>query len=143
MIVPPPLPGAIVHFSFLWADEAARGLVDGRKDRPCVILAVFGQEPDAKRVVLAPITHRAPSDPEAAIALPANLKPLLGLDDAPAWIVVTEINVSDWPGFDLRPVPGKPGAYYHGRLPAGLYAAVRERAQRLDDAGKLRRVSRS
>ncbi len=109
MTLPAPLPGAIVHFSFLWADEAAQGLVEGRKDRPCVILAVLGQDQVARRVVLAPITHRAPHEPEAAIALPASLKPVLGLDDAPAWIVAAEINVSDWPGFDLRTVPGKPG----------------------------------
>ena len=142
MTLPAPVPGAIVHFSFLWADEAAQGLVEGRKDRPCVILAVLGQDQVARRVVLAPITHRAPRDPEAAIALPTSLKPVLGLDDAPAWIIAAEINVSDWPGFDLRTVPGKPGAYYHGRLPPGLYAALRNLAQRLDDAGKLRRISR-
>jgi hypothetical protein len=101
-----------------------------------------GNDQAARRVVLAPVTHRAPHEPEAAIALPASLKPVLGLDDAPAWIVAAEINVSDWPGFDLRTVPGKPGAYYHGRLPPGLYAALRNLAQRLDDAGKLRRISR-
>ncbi len=142
MTLPAPLPGAIVHFSFLWADEAAQGLVEGRKDRPCVILAVLGKDQSTSRVVLAPITHRAPRQPEAAIELPVTLKPVLGLDDAPAWIVATELNVSDWPGFDLRPVPGKPGIYYHGRLPSGLYAKLRELVQHLDNAGKLRRTSR-
>ncbi len=27
-----------------------------------------------------------------------------------SWIVLDEFNEFAWPGFDLRPVPGKPGA---------------------------------
>jgi hypothetical protein len=104
---------------------------------------VFGRDPAVKRVVVVPITHSAPRDPDTALALPASLKPILGLDDAPAWIVATEINVSEWPGFDLRPVPGKAATYYHGRVPPGTFTALRQLVQRLDDARKLRRVSRS
>ena len=142
MTVPQPVPGLIVSFSFLWAEEAERGLQEGQKDRPCVVLAAYNSE-HGKRAILAPVTHTAPHDPAHAIAVPAALKAMLGLDDAPAWIVCGEWNVTDWPGFDLRPASGRAGGVYHyGMLPRGLYEEVRRLAQRLDDAGKARKTSR-
>ena len=35
-----PQVGQIVDHYFLWADEEAAGQVEGRKPRPCVIIAV-------------------------------------------------------------------------------------------------------
>ena len=105
MTVPQPVPGLIVSFSFLWAEEAERGLQEGQKDRPCVVLAAYDSE-HGKRAILVPVTHTAPHDPTHAIAVPAALKAMLGLDDAPAWIVCGEWNVTDWPGFDLRQLQG-------------------------------------
>lgn len=139
MTIPAPVRGAIAHFSYLWADEAEQGTTEGRKDRPCVILAVL----ESNRVLLAPITHSSPADPEAVLAIPPSLKAALGLDDAPAWIIATELNVSDWPGFDLRPVPGRAGVYYHAKMPPGLFAALQQRFSTIRRAGKLRIVSRA
>jgi len=82
--VPQPVPGLIVSFSFLWAEEAERGLQEGQKDRPCVVLAAYDSE-HGKGASLVPVTHTAPHDPTHAIAVPAALKAMPGLDDAPAW----------------------------------------------------------
>ena len=106
------------------------------------MLAAFETQ-RGKRVLLAPITHSEPSRPGAAIPIPAALKVRLGLDNVPAWIICDEWNVSDWPGVDLRPVPGRPaGTFHYGMLPPGLYEAVRQLARRLDDAGKARKTAR-
>jgi hypothetical protein len=107
-----------------------------------VVLATFDTQ-RGKRALLAPITHSEPSRPGAAIAIPAALKVGLGLDDAPAWIICDEWNITDWPGVDLRPVPGRPaGTFHYGMLPSGLYEAARQLARRLDDVGRARKTPR-
>ena len=142
MTIPPPVPGLIVSFAFLWADDADRGIIEGQKDRPCVVLASYDVE-HGKRAILAPITHSEPRNPEAVVAVPAALKAGLGLDDAPAWIICDEWNITDWPGFDLRAAPGRPGGTFHyGMLPPGLYDRVRRLAIRLDAVGTSRKTSR-
>lgn len=51
------------------------------------------------------------------MAFPACLKAAIGLDDRPAWIVTPEANAFDWPGPDIRPVPGRvPPAVVYGRI---------------------------
>jgi hypothetical protein len=58
-------------------------------------------------------------------------------------VVCGKWNVTDWPGFDLRPASGRAGGVYHyGILPRRLYEEVRRLAQRLDDAGKAQKTSR-
>jgi hypothetical protein len=34
-----PEPVLVIWYSYLWSDEAAAGLEEGGKDRPCVIVA--------------------------------------------------------------------------------------------------------
>lgn len=53
-------------------------------------------------VTVVPITHSPPDDSADAVQIPAPLKAHLGLDEAPAWIVVTETNDFLWPGPALR-----------------------------------------
>ena len=142
MTIPPPVPGLIVSFAFLWADNADRGIIEGQKDRPCVVLASYDIE-QGKRAILTPITHSAPRNLDAAVPVPAALKTVLGLDEAPAWIICDEWNISDWPGFDLRAAPGRPiGTFHYGMLPPGLYDTVRRLAIRLNAAGKSRKTLR-
>ena len=48
----------------------------------------------------------------------------LGLDDQPSWIVLDDLNVFTWPGFDLRTVPGQQDRYHYGFLPPKLFDSV-------------------
>ena len=105
----PPERGDIVEFSFLWRHEREAGRLEGAKDRRCVIVAVLE---GGRRVVLAPITGTQPAHDDK-IALPARS---LGLA-RPGWIVTTDLNVTAWPGPDLRPARDPRGAWWrYGRL---------------------------
>ena len=56
-----PEPGFVVQYDFLWKEEERRGLIDGLKDRPCVIIFVSNPRADGDtEVVLCPITHGPP-----------------------------------------------------------------------------------
>lgn len=84
---------------------------------------VVRQKDGLSRLLVLPITHRAPADPEDAVPIPARVKRDIGMDDAPSWIVTTEANVFVWPGPDIRPVPGRrPLTPIYGRVPASLLA---------------------
>lgn len=76
-------------------------------------------------VTVAPITHEPPTDPTAAIELPAEVRRRLGLDDEPQWIRLDELNRFTWPGCDLRPLPGKPGSCHYGMLPPEFYRILK------------------
>jgi hypothetical protein len=54
------------------------------------------------RVVVAPITHTPPADPDASIEIPAQVKARLGLDGERSWVRIDEVNRFVWPGYDLR-----------------------------------------
>ena len=38
MPLPEPVPGLVIRYSYLWADEHERGQEEGVKDRPCAIV---------------------------------------------------------------------------------------------------------
>lgn len=123
MALPVPRPGLVVNYAYLWHAEAARGRDEGKKNRPCaVILATQAQDDKKQIVTVAPITH-TPQDPESAVPLPPQTQRRLGLDDAPQWIVTSEVNRFAWPGPDLRPVRGEQWAY--GLIPDRLYRKVK------------------
>lgn len=91
---------------------------------------------------MAPITHAEPRFPSEGILIPPKVKRGLGLDDEPSWIIVTDLNVFDWPGVDLYPVPASPpGTYAYGFLPPTLYEQVRVRVNVLKSTeGATRRT---
>ena len=103
MSLPQPRPGLVISYAYLWAREHRKGLEEGRKDRPCAIVAARRVLAGRDVVTVVPITHSAPADPEDAVEIPATLKRHLGLDDLPSWVVVCETNDFLWPGPDLRP----------------------------------------
>jgi hypothetical protein len=81
-----------------------------------------------RRVIVLPITHATPTDPDHAIEIPAPTKRRLGLDEDRSWIVVAEANRFTWPGPDLRPARlGETTTVVHGELPADIFRRVRER----------------
>jgi hypothetical protein len=70
------------------------------------------------------------------------LKRHLGLDDAASWIVLDELNSFVWPGFDLRPVPGRPGEYAYGHLTPRFLDLVIDRMKRLRETRRFRSTPR-
>lgn len=116
MSLPKPVPGLVISYSYLWSGEHKDGVEEGRKNRPCAIVAARRIVEGREVVTVVPITHSAPSDPADAIEMPAALKAHLGLDGMPSWVVVSETNDFLWPGPDLRPIPGSnPSRFHYGR----------------------------
>jgi hypothetical protein len=141
--LPPPRPGAVIRYAFLWSDAARRGATEAAKDRPCAIVLAVRRTPEADlRVVVAPVTHSPPRADDGSIEIPPEICAALGLDGGRHWLRVDEVNVFAWPGFDLRPLPGRPGVFEYGMLPRELYerlrAAIlaRQAAHRLTATGR-------
>ena len=142
MIFPPPLPGQVIRYSFLWSHEVRSGATEGRKDRPCaIVLAVPRDAHGDTRVAVVPITHTPPRTVDIAIELPAAVKTALGLDPEPSWICLDELNAFSWPGYDLRPVPGTNNVAY-GSLPKELFEQVRQGVLALNRARRIRQANR-
>jgi hypothetical protein len=142
--LPTPKPGLVIRYSYLWARERDKGREEGVKDRPCAVLLATTTEQGDLRVIVLPISHVPPREPEGAIEIPAATKRRLGLDDDQSWIVMTEGNSFIWPGPDLRLAPdGGPESVALGFLPAGLFNAMRSRFLALHERNKARFVHRT
>jgi hypothetical protein len=135
--------GLVISYSYLWSDEAEAGQVEGRKDRPCaIVLVVQRTEGEAPIVTVVPITHSPHRNPDASIEIPPAVKRHLGLDNQPSWIVLDDLNVFTWPGYDLRPVPGQKDRYHYGLLPPKLFESVVRKFSELRRQGQAARTSR-
>lgn len=127
MPLPTPIPGLVIHYSYLWRDQWRRGLEEGTKDRPCVVAAVTPSDQPTITVYVVPLTHRAPPCTTDHVEVPMRVKRYLGLDDDPSWIIINDLNRFRWPGPDLRPIPdGPPGTFSYGVLPPRLFRQVRD-----------------
>jgi hypothetical protein len=133
----------VISYAYLWAREYEQGAEDGRKDRPSAIVAARQVIEGREVVTVVPITHSPPANPADAIEIPAALKAHLGLDDARSWVAVTETNDFLWPGPDLRPLPGQPGQFVYGRLPARFLTHICDKILEAHLRRKLARVPRS
>jgi hypothetical protein len=143
MALPEPECGLVISYAYLWRHESDTGQAEGLKDRPCaIVLAVAGEGAEPVTVTVAPITHAAPHNPEVAIEIPAKVKRQLGLDDTRSWILLDEFNEFAWPGFDLRPIPGRHGQYAYGFLPPALFTRIVQRVLELRRTGKAISLSR-
>jgi hypothetical protein len=139
---PAPLPGLVIRYSFLWSREAESGATEGRKDRPCAIVVAVPQAAQGNtRVVVVPVTHAAPDNPDTSLALPASVRAALGLSAAPSWVRLDELNVFSWPGYDLRNIPRTDNIVY-GPLPKPLFERIRAGIIALDRARRVRQVNR-
>ncbi|WP_296745435.1 hypothetical protein [Mesorhizobium sp.] len=144
MSLPKPVPGLVISYSYLWAQEHKGGAEDGRKNRPCAIVAARRIVEGREVVTVVPITHSAPADPADGIELPAPLKAYLGLDEMPSWVVVSETNDFLWPGPDLRPIPGStPARFHYGMLPPRFYGYLRDRILQAHARRALHRIRRT
>jgi hypothetical protein len=143
MSIPTPEAGLVISYAYLWHYEHQAGQDEGRKDRPSVIvLAVEREADDTTVVTVLPITHSTPSDPTAAIEIPAVVKRHLGLDEARSWIIVNEGNEFDWPGYDLRKVPNT-DRYEFGFLPPRLFNQVLDAFAAFHKSGQAKTTSRT
>ena len=130
-----PARGDVIEFSFLWRHERDAGLLEGIKDRRCVIVALLDE---GRRVVVMPITGTEPAH-DNKVPLPGGA---LGLERQ-SWIVTSEINISRWPGFDLRPARKPSGAWWrYGRLSDALRERVADAMKALIRAGQANVVTR-
>jgi hypothetical protein len=77
----------------------------------------------AIRVTYLPISHVAPRDHEAAIAVPARVASHLGLTAQQSYIYTCYADEDDWP-FDLAHVPGSEERFDYGFVPPRLFATV-------------------
>ena len=129
--------GDVVAFEYLWKDESDQGRVEGIKTRPCVVVSV-GSGP---RIVLMPITSQDPGE-LPAVRLSGNVLVNIGLT-RPSWIMISEVNVSDWPGFDFRHAhPPVGGWWRYGRLADKLLEQVIDSFQTAISSKNLRVVKR-
>ena len=144
-MLPDPVPGLIIRYSYLWRREHLEGRDEGQKDRPCAIIAALRVDENGDtRVLVLPITHTPPNQKTLAVEIPAAVSNRLRLDEAASWVVLSEWNEFVWPGPDLRRLPGATDATVaYGMIPPGLFAKIRDRFLANVEAGRARRVQRT
>jgi len=131
--------GDVIEFSFLGKHERDAGLLEGVKDRRCVMVAILEGGRVHRRVVVMPITGAEP-DHDNKIPPPGGA---LGLERQ-SWIVTSELNITLWPGHDLRPARKPSGAWWrYGRLSDALRQRVADAMQALIRAGQANVVTRT
>lgn len=127
MNIPKPRPGLVIRYAFLWSHEEAAGAEEASKDRPCAIVVAARTGADGvTRATVAPITHSPPEDPAGSLEIPPPVCQALGLDSGRHWLRLDELNRFVWPGYDLRPIPGRPEDCEYGMLPPALYERLRQ-----------------
>jgi len=116
----PVKPGDVIQYVYLWAYEELEGHLEGRKECPCAVMIVHA----GKHIVgVCPIIH-APPRVGHGIRVPAETCKRLGLDEqAPCWVITTEMNQFVWPGPDIRRAPS--GQHSYGLMPAKLFEQVK------------------
>ena len=143
MALPEPDPGLVISYAYLWRDEALRGLEEGQKDRPCVIILAVEETDGRKIVTVAPITHSPPKFADSALEIPAATKQRLGLDGERSWVIAADLNRFVWPGVDIRPIRRSAATFVFGLLPAAFYKQLRDRVVALACAGRASTTPRS
>lgn len=144
--LPEPEVGLVISYSYLWKEEGERGQIEGRKDRPCaIVLAVDHPSPQAvgrKQIAVAPITHTSPHDPASAVEIPLRIKEHLGLDSERSWVILNELNLFTWPGFDLRPIGRDESRVDYGLLPPKFFEQLIAKFKELRAHRKVAGTSR-
>jgi hypothetical protein len=141
---PEPHAGLVIRYSYLWKREQEEGREEGMKDRPCAVVLVVTDEDGEQEVLVLPITHTSPPNPDDAVEIPPATKKRLGLDADRSWIVITEANEFVWPGPDLRPISGRDASTIaYGPLPPRLFAQVRDKFLERDRREKSAHVKRT
>ncbi len=135
-------PGLVICYDYLWFDQTVEGRTQGGKDRPCATVVASREDENGDRTLLiCPVTHTPPAQPTDGIAIPPKLARATGLDDRPSWIRTNEYNEVNWndPGI----TPARKDQWEFGRMPEGLYRAMRESFLDHYKRKSLRRTDRS
>ena len=144
MSLPKPEPGLVVSYSYLWLRQYREGREEGVKDRPCAVVLATRIDEGETQVVVVPITHSPPESSAAGLELPPAVKQLLGLDTERSWVVLSESNLFDWPGPDLRRIGDRGNnSVAYGFLPPRFFAELRRRFSAFEAATRSRRVKRT
>jgi len=142
--LPTPEPGLVIRYSYLWAREHRQGREEGTKDRPCAIVLAARDKDGETQVVVVPVTHSQPDRLDTALELPRAVKQHLGLDSERSWVVLSESNLFDWPGPDLRRIGDRDdSSVAYGFLPPRFFEELRRRFVTLETAARSRRVRRT
>jgi len=126
---PEPVAGLVIRYAYLWRREYLEGQDEGVKDRPCAIILARQVVDGKTQIIVLPVTHEQPIDPQDAIEIPPDTKKRLGLDTERSWIVITEANSFAWPGPALRPKKAGIDAtdIAYGLLPETFFRSVRDK----------------
>jgi mRNA-degrading endonuclease toxin of MazEF toxin-antitoxin module len=118
-----PEAGDVIHYRYIWRHEAEDGSEEGRKTRPCLVLAT-SDTAKGRVVHVAPITtqHFAEAN---SVAMPLRVAQHLRLD-AKSTIITSEYNSFVWTGPDV--FPKADGTVSYGKAPERLYEDVRSKA---------------
>jgi hypothetical protein len=135
--------GLVINYAYLWARRAEQGHDEAEKNRPCAIVLGTIAVNDSTRVMVLPITHSPPDPSDSEIEIPPATRKRLGLDEAPCWVMISELNRFIWPGPDLRPIPGSTDRFAYGLLPPRFFRAVRDSLIRRLKQGQVKATSRS
>lgn len=113
-----PEAGDILSYRYLWHREYEKGLEEGSKARPSVVLTLIEKnENNVLEVYLLPITHSQPENPNDAYLIPSDKALKAGLDESKNFVNLTEMNHFTWKGYDVESVPNSnPKTEYYGRL---------------------------
>ncbi len=140
-----PKPGLIIRFDYLWRDEQMRGLEDGRKDRPCVIVVATKEREDgSRRVMVCPITHSPPQENQTSVEIPPKLARALNLDSETMWIKIHKLNAFTWEK-DRIPagmVKTPAGKWFHGIVPYAIREEVLAQVRQNNRERRLSQVKR-
>ena len=144
MALPEPVPGLVIRYGYLWAEEHRRGQEEGVKDRPCAIVLITTHAQGEQWVTVLPVSHTPPTNRDFAVEIPAATKRRLGLDNERSWVVLSEANRFLWPGPDLRPArQGDAASVAYGQLPYTLFEEIRQKFIAAVRARRAGVVSRS
>ena len=144
MTLPKPEAGLVIRYSYLWLREHRQGRKEGIKDRPCAIVLAARTADGETKVLVVPVTHSPPKEAATALELPQTVKKHLGLDAERSWVVLSESNLFEWPGPDLRRVGDRDNSSVsYGYLPPRFFDELRKRFIALEVAAKSRRVPRT
>ena len=144
MTLPKPEAGLVIRYSYLWLREHREGREEGTKDRPCAIVLALHNHEGETQVLVVPVTHSPPGNSATALELPTVVKQHLGLDAERSWVVLSESNLFDWPGPDLRRVGDRDNSSVaYEFLPPRFFAELRRRFLALEAAARSTRVQRT
>ena len=112
-----PKVGDILNYVFLFAHEA-KTRYEGIKERPCMVVMTI---PEQQHILVAPLTTQGDRYTDT-LPVPDEVCRIAKLR-GPTVVVLGELNIFTWLGYDVRPLHGTDDIYT-GRFPPGFTSSV-------------------